>query len=133
MVIKMKSFQTLREFYHFSGIFPPQPQSNKKCLLNAKNVLILISMLQYLVTTASFLMFKTASIKENGISFYGAISVFVFSPSFLFIIYKSADIFVLMDKFEKFIEQSELSQFLNENISLSVGNSFFNLKSIFMP
>lgn len=106
----MRSFKLLREFYCFSGIVPPQSQPNRKCLLNFKNVLILVSMLQYLMTTASFLLFKTASIKENGISFYGAISVFVFSPSFLLTIYKSADIFELMNKFEKFIEQSELRQ-----------------------
>lgn len=101
----MKSFKSLRQFYEISGILPPQ--TNQKCLLNAKNLFYLISMLQYMLSTASFSLFKTGSMAEYGKSFYGYITVLIYSPNFLITIYKSADIFMLFERFDKFIEKSK--------------------------
>lgn len=111
----MKSFQSLSQFYQISGIFPLQP--NQNCLLNSKNSYFLISMLTLLITTASFSFFKTASIADYGKSFYGVISVLIYSINFLITIYKSTDIFKLIDKFDKFMEKSKLffSLFSNRN------------------
>lgn len=125
----MKSFQSLSQFYQISGIFPLQP--NQNCLLNSKNSYFLISMLTLLITTASFSFFKTASIADYGKSFYGVISVLIYSINFLITIYKSSDIFKLIDKFDKFMEKSKFFShyFQIEIISLSEYIDFYFVKN----
>lgn len=107
----MRSFQSLRQFYRISGIFPPS-QLNQKCLLNANNLFYVISMLQYMISTVSCSLFKTGSMAEYVKSFFGAISALIFIQIFLITISKSADIFMLIDKFDKFVEKSKFFSFL---------------------
>lgn len=110
----MKSFRSLREFYQVSGVLPPQP--NQKCMLNAKNVLFLTGMLQYVVWGTPFLLFKPASVTDYGKAIYGITSMLVFSLNFLITINSSADIFKLIDKFENFMERSKSFSFPKRTI-----------------
>lgn len=103
----MKSFQSLRQFYQISGIMPPQ-SNQKKSLLNGKNLFFIISTILVMVMTTLFSFFKTATLIDYGKSSYTAITIMIFTPNFVINIYKSADIFKLIEKFDKFIEKSEL-------------------------
>lgn len=77
-------------------------------MLNAKNVIFIFAMLQYLMATASFTFFGNASIIDYGKSFYGSITIIVYLPNLLITIYKSDEILMLIDKFDGIIEKSKL-------------------------
>lgn len=118
----IKLFQYVQNFYQTLGIHPPI-QSYQTFSLNRRNLFFLsCSVLTFILSTA-YLLFDAQSIQDFGIPFCA--SVIILSGFFIYIvqIWRNAEIFQLIEHFEKFIEQSKSTKncsTFSENEILSI-------------
>lgn len=101
----MKSFQNLQEIFRMQ--FINLSLDNQISSLSWKNALVLLIQAQLLVQSLAFLIFKADTNFERGLSYYIFATVLVAINIYLIFIKKKYDISVFLDKFDKFIEESE--------------------------
>lgn len=103
----IKLFQLVQKFYHIQGIDPPA--SNRSGSYIGKNLFIQFCLVQMFISATLFFLFKAQSMFEFGITFYAsATELYVFSY-FTVTLWKMANIFELIWKFENFIGKSKYS------------------------
>lgn len=121
----IKLFQSVHQFYHDMGIYPSQPNQNRKP--NAKNVFVLLSAIQLCITSLAFFLFEANSITEYGISFYMSLSELTITVYFLIVAWKIPKNLKLIDEMEQFITKSTylLSNLIRFSIHCIL---FFNAK-----
>lgn len=103
----MRLFATLRGIYRMMGIGPPQSSA-----LNLKNLFFFLSALFESLAIAAYFLFKAHSVEEYVNTFHTLVTSLVFLLYFSEIVWHMPAISQLMQQFEDFIEQSELSKFL---------------------
>lgn len=99
-------FQFVRQLYHFVGIRPLKHPNSLFASYNWRNSTVLLLFLIMFTACSAYFLYEAHSFTEYGGSFYMAISLLIHIVSLPTIIPKMADIFVLMEKFEEFVEQS---------------------------
>lgn len=122
MTDPVKIFQTAQNYMKIIGIYPPRPGQSHT--FNTKNICYLVCLVNVFILVTLFFLFQAKSAVEFSISFYCSItSLTVFSLSTINI-YKTANIFKVVEAIEKFIEKSKCSIGASQNISKNINPHF---------
>lgn len=103
----MKLFQSVLRSYKLLGIeMSLKHESNS---LSLKSLLILLTSIQAMVSSAAFFLFEAQTVSEYGYSFYTSTTVFFNTGYFLIKIWKMPAIFGFINGLEDFIKKSKPS------------------------
>lgn len=109
MSATMKLFQSTREYFQTSGLYPST--SDQSYTFNWRSFVIFSLLTNEFLATATYFLFKTninIDYVETLQSFYFSSSSFNFLVSFMVNFWKISNIFMLMDRFEETIQMSKL-------------------------
>lgn len=101
----IKLFQNVQNFYHTMGI-----KSNQYFSLNAKKLFFLLFITLGGISVTAYFIFEAKTIEEYGNSFYSAISNLYTLVDFIVTVWRMPDILKLIEKCEKFIENSKCTR-----------------------
>lgn len=99
-------FQFLRKFYKTFGFYPPQ-SPNHNLPFNAKNLFLLVSLIQFMAASIAFFLFALASINERADCFYICSACAIDIIHVLTHVHRIGQILQLIDDYEKFIDESK--------------------------
>lgn len=115
MAGKIQFFQFNQKLFRFVGFRPLKSQDSPYASYNWQNLTVLLLHLILFAVTAAFFLFEAHSYAEFGGSFMLCTSLLVLVVNLSIIIPKSADIYILMEKCEEFIEQSKRNPNIHNN------------------
>lgn len=110
MVGRIKLFQFTQTVYQDMGICPSPSNQNHRSI-NWRNFSMLISLIQMFICSLLFLIIRAETITDAGISFYAANTEFFCAIFVVVNFHKMPNILKLIQKYEKFIENSECIHF----------------------
>lgn len=102
---RMKLFVSVRRFYEFMGVYPSQSQ--QKFPFNWRNLIILLSLIVTFGILACSFLFEVNTIIEYAESFYITITVLGSLINFFTSFWKTKNIYMFVEKLEKFSENRE--------------------------
>lgn len=102
----MKLFQSIQVYFASLGIKPPSEQL-QKYPFNTANVLTLIVMLQFAVSTTAFFVFDARNFKQIADSFYPSSNAISGTVNFIVVICNLAKIFKLIENYETALRASK--------------------------
>lgn len=105
MARPLKLFRIVQKSYQMIGIFPRQP--NQIYPLNSTNVLYLYTMVQFIIVSSVYFLFKAERLDEFGLSFYVTLTATSILFYYVTNIHQIGNILKLIEKFEEFIGNSE--------------------------
>lgn len=101
----MKLFRHIRKCFKIQGVYAVQ--SNRKCLLNPRNLFILFFLLQMFLSSLAYFLYEAKSIGEYADTFFMIFTTVVCVIFFSIGILKMSRIHKLIGEFEEFINKSE--------------------------
>lgn len=105
MAGRVELFRCVRLQFQVMGILTSKFQ--RTVAINWRNSCIFTSNLTMLILQLAFLFLRANTIQEYGMSIYGAVTLIVFSTTFLILVSKMSYILELIGNLEKFIELSK--------------------------
>lgn len=117
----IKLFKFLQGCYCLVGIDSPPP-NRQSGSLNFKNLIVILFFVQYLAASFAFFLFKANSAYEYGYSFFNALTELTMLVYYPNIILKMPDILKLIERYEEFIEKSELKRLPDRSMCEIVNN-----------
>lgn len=100
-------FRFNQKLFRIVGIRPLKSPNSPSTSYNWRNLTVLQLHVIMFAVSVAFFLFEAHSFAECGDSFYSSVCYLVLVLSMSAIIPKAADIFILMEKFGKFIERSK--------------------------
>lgn len=101
----VKLFQATRRFLDMAGIYPPQPHQLHR--FSSRNLTILIGLIVAFIGVSGYFLFLAKNMVDYSISFYASVSILFFICVFTINIWKTSNIYELLDLGERLIEKSE--------------------------
>lgn len=99
----IKLFEFNRKFSHLIGIRLPQNRS----MLNAKNVILVICLSQFVIALVGFLVYDAKSMGEYSAAFFPFVSGIEALSAYVITIWEFGNILKFIENCEKFIEMSK--------------------------
>lgn len=106
----IKPFQFLQHLYQMMGILSPKPSDIFS--MNPKKLFILMGMITLNISLFGYFLFETTFAQDYGESFYGFITKWITLVDFIVTVWKMPTILRLIKMYEKFIERSEWTKYL---------------------
>lgn len=106
MAARLKLLQFTQKLFQEMGICPSPSNPNWRSI-NWRNSSVLISLIQMLIFSLAFLVFKADNIVDAGSCFYAVSTELICSIILLINIHNMPKILKLIEKFEDFIEERE--------------------------
>lgn len=106
MAEQIKLLKLTQKMYQDMGIYPPQSNQNRRSI-NWRNIFMLVSFIQLLISSFAFLIDEADSIVDAGTSFYVAITELCCIVYYLINMWKIPKILKLIEHYENFIEKSK--------------------------
>lgn len=103
MARSIQLFESIRIYFGVLGIFPPNANENSS--LNWRNLLVIFSFIQNGISSLVFFMFEANSVLDYGITFYTYTSMMYCVWYFVAFIWRTPQIFQLIESCQQFIEQ----------------------------
>lgn len=107
MAGRLKLLQFTQKAYRHIGIYPSQSNRNWHSI-NWRSIFMLFSLIQMAVSSLAFLLFEANDIVDAGLSFFAVNSEICCTTYYLINMWKIPKILELIERFDKFIENSEL-------------------------
>lgn len=109
LINAMKLFRLVQIYFEMFGIHPPRCTQGHS--INATILLIVVLFVSSIISTMSFCLFKSKTMREYGDSFYPSVTVLTILVSYGVIISNVSNIFKLINAFEAFVLEREYSIF----------------------
>lgn len=106
----IKLFQFNRKYNQAVGIYWPTIQSNqmaRQCSINSKNLLYIICLTEFLVSSIAFILFEAKSKLEFSMTTFSIHTITTVLVMYLLTVWQIGNILKLTDNCEKFIEKSK--------------------------
>lgn len=103
---KIKLYQSVQKSYQSIGLDPKQANPTP-IIYSHRTLFVAFSLMQMLISSTAFLVFKTTTVQEFVISFYALITELLVSIIFLTLLTKMSDISSLIAMSEELIEKSK--------------------------
>lgn len=103
---KIKVFQFIQTLYKRTGIYPSQTDQN--CLLNAKALVFILSVVLFSIASIAFLLFKAKCIGDQAYSYCVSLTAIFVYVCIMKNSLKIPKILILIEEFDKFICKSRL-------------------------
>lgn len=101
----VKLFQATRRFHIMGGLYPPQP--HQKHPFSLKNLRILNGLICAFFGVTGYFLFLADNMFDYTISFYASVTTLFFTTMFSINIWKTANIYKLLDLGERLLEKSK--------------------------
>lgn len=102
----IKLFQYYQKFNQAVGIYSRQSDQNSNSI-NSKNVILIVSIAQFFVSSTAFLLFDAKSILDYGISVSALLVEISVTVYMLILIYQMEKTLKFIENCEQFLEKSK--------------------------
>lgn len=104
-IIKMESFQTVKKLLNMMGIYSPQQNPNSR--FHIKMFIFSFLIPSAFIQSFGFFLYGAESLFDYGISFYGAVTSLAVFITYALLIWKRANIYTEIERFDVFIGKSK--------------------------
>lgn len=109
MVDSIKLFHSVQKCFKLAGFIPQESNPCGYCTFNWRNLFHLFSLGLMLLTASTFFFFKARTVYEYGASYTGSNIIVATLLYYIVFMFKTKNILLLIERYERFIEKSKKS------------------------
>lgn len=103
----IKLFKFTQKTYEVIGAPLPKSNQNRSCIINSKKCFYLLSLAQFFISSAAYLLFEANSMIEYGMVFFTCLTVIVALIQYLIFLWEMKNILNFIKNCERFAAKSE--------------------------